>query len=148
MTFPLLSVITFLPLLGAVVILLTPSEATKKPIALVWTLATFLISLVLWINWEPGQAGMQFAEHVPWAPEFGLYYFMGVDGISLFLVLLTTFLMPIVIYYSNLYVEENVGAYLALMLALETAMIGVFLALDLVLFFVFFEFSLIPMYFL
>jgi NADH-quinone oxidoreductase subunit M len=148
MTFPLLSVITFLPLLGAVVVLLAPSDATKKPIALVWTLATFLISLLLWINWEPGQAGMQFAEHVPWAPEFGLYYFMGVDGISLLLVLLTTFLMPIVIYYSNLYVEENVGAYLALMLALETAMIGVFLALDLVLFFVFFEFSLIPMYFL
>lgn len=148
MTFPLLSVITFLPLLGAIVILLAPGEATKKPIALVWTLATFLISLLLWINWEDGQAGMQFVEYVPWAPEFGLYYFLGIDGISLFLVLLTTLLMPIAIYFSNLYVNENVGAYLALMLILETAMIGVFLALDLVLFFVFFEFSLIPMYFL
>jgi len=148
MTFPLLSVITFLPLLGAIVVLLAPNEATKKPIALVWTVATFLISSVLWINWEAGQAGMQFAEHVPWAPEFGLYYFMGIDGISLFLVLLTTLLMPITIYYSNLYVDKNVGPYLALMLLLETAMIGVFLALDLVLFFVFFEFSLIPMYFL
>ena len=63
MTFPLLSVITFLPLLGAVVVLLLPNEATKKPIALVWTVATFLISTVLWINWEPGQAGMQFADH-------------------------------------------------------------------------------------
>jgi NADH-quinone oxidoreductase subunit M len=73
---------------------------------------------------------------------------MGVDGISLFLVLLTTFLMPIVIYFSNLYVHEQVGLYMALMLILETAMIGVFLALDLVLFFIFFEFSLIPMYLL
>jgi NADH-quinone oxidoreductase subunit M len=86
MTFPLLSVITLLPLLGAIVILLAPGEATKKPIALVWTLATFLISLLLWINWEDGQAGMQFIEHLPWAPEFGIYYFLGVDGISLFLV--------------------------------------------------------------
>lgn len=146
--FPLLSIITFLPLLGALVILLAPVEAVKKPVALVWTLATFLISLLLWLNWEDGQAGMQFVEKVAWAPEFNLYYHMGVDGISLFLVLLTTFLMPIAIYFSNLYVEENVGSYLALMLLLETAMVGVFLALDLVLFFTFFEFSLIPMYFL
>ncbi|OUC07766.1 NADH dehydrogenase, partial [Litorilinea aerophila] len=73
---------------------------------------------------------------------------LGVDGISLFLVLLTTFLMPIAIYFSNLYVQEKVGTYLILMLLLETAMTGVFVALDLVLFFVFFEFSLIPMYFL
>ncbi|MEZ4870267.1 MAG: NADH-quinone oxidoreductase subunit M [Caldilineaceae bacterium] len=148
MMFPLLSIITFLPLLGALVILLAPVEAVKKPVALVWTLATFLISLLLWLNWEDGQAGMQFVEKVAWAPEFNLYYHMGVDGISLFLVLLTTFLMPIAIYFSNLYVEENVGSYLALMLLLETAMVGVFLALDLVLFFTFFEFSLIPMYFL
>ncbi len=74
MTFPLLSVITLLPVLGAIVVLLVPNEAPKKPIALVWTLATFLISLLLWINWEDGQAGMQFVEKVPWAAEFGLYY--------------------------------------------------------------------------
>jgi NADH-quinone oxidoreductase subunit M len=87
-------------------------------------------------------------EDFAWLPELGLRYHLGVDGISLFLVLLTTLLMPIALYFSNLYVHEKVGAYLALMLLLETAMIGSFVALDLVLFFVFFEFTLIPMYFL
>lgn len=148
MYFPILSIITFLPVLGAIVVLLVPGDATKKLIAFVWTLATFLISLGLWFYWDNDLAGMQFIEHFAWAPEFNLHYNMGVDGISLFLVLLTTLLMPIAVYFSNLYVEENVGAYMALMLLLETAMIGVFLALDMVLFFVFFEFSLIPMYFL
>ncbi|MEZ4679653.1 MAG: proton-conducting transporter membrane subunit [Caldilineaceae bacterium] len=117
-------------------------------VAIVWTLATFLISLGLWLYWDNANAGMQFVEQFAWAPEFNLNYVMGVDGISLFLVLLTTLLMPIAVYFSNLYVHENIGGYMALMLLLETAMIGVFLALDLVLFFVFFEFSLIPMYFL
>ena len=148
MYFPILSIITFLPVLGAIVVLLVPGDATKKLISFVWTLATFLISLGLWFYWDNTQAGMQFVEHVAWVPEFNLNYLMGVDGISLFLVLLTTLLMPIAIYFSNLYVTENIGGYMALMLLLESAMIGVFLALDLVLFFVFFEFSLIPMYFL
>ncbi len=148
MYFPILSIITFLPVLGAIVVMLVPGDATKKLITFVWTLATFLISLGLLFYWNNAQAGMQFVETFAWAPEFNLNYVMGVDGISLFLVLLTTLLMPIVIYFSNLYVKESVGGYMALMLLLETAMIGVFLALDLVLFFVFFEFSLIPMYFL
>jgi len=148
MYFPILSIITFLPLLGAIVVLLVPGDATKKLITFVWTLATFLISLGLWFYWDDSQAGMQFVEQLTWAPEFNLNYLMGVDGISLFLVLLTTLIMPIAVYFSNLYVHENVGGYMALMLLLETAMIGVFLALDLVLFFTFFEFSLIPMYFL
>jgi NADH-quinone oxidoreductase subunit M len=91
---------------------------------------------------------MQFVEDVVWFAPLGIRYALGVDGISLFLVLLTTFLMPIAVFYSVLYVEHRVGAYMALMLLLETAMIGVFVALDLVLFFVFFEASLIPMYFL
>ncbi|MCB0105821.1 MAG: NADH-quinone oxidoreductase subunit M, partial [Caldilineaceae bacterium] len=148
MYFPILSIITFLPVLGAIVVLLVPGDATKKLISFVWTLATFLISLGLWFYWDNSQAGMQFVEHIPWVPEFNLNYIMGVDGISLFLVLLTTLLMPIAVYFSNLYVNENIGGYMALMLLLESAMIGVFLALDMVLFFVFFEFSLIPMYFL
>ncbi len=148
MYFPILSIITFLPLLGAIVVLLVPGDATKKLVTFVWTLATFLISMGLWFYWDDTQAGMQFVEQVAWAPEFNLNYLMGVDGISLFLVLLTTLIMPIAVYFSNLYVHENVGGYMALMLLLETAMIGVFLALDLVLFFTFFEFSLIPMYFL
>ena len=144
----LLSILTFLPLVGVAAILLLSGERAKKWTALGFTLMTFLISLLLLVNWDSTNAGMQFEEIVPWVPNVGLMYHMGVDGISLFLVLLTTLLMPIAVYFSNLYVHERIGAYLALMLLLETAMIGTFLALDMVLFFVFFEFSLIPMYFL
>lgn len=144
----LLSIITFLPLVGAAAVALIRDEDAKKNTALATTLVTFVLSLLLWLQWDSAEAGMQFLEDVAWFPEFGMRYIMGVDGISLFLVLLTTFLMPIAIYFSNLYVHEQVGLYMALMLILETAMVGVFLALDLVLFFVFFEFSLIPMYLL
>lgn len=145
---PYLSIITFLPLLGALVVMAIAGEQQKKWVALATTLLTFLISLILWTGWQQGEAGMQFVENVAWLPELGLKYHLGVDGISVLLVLLTTFLMPITIYFSNLYVHERVGPYLALMLVLETAMVGTFVALDLVLFFAFFEFSLIPMYFL
>ena len=144
----LLSIITFLPLLGAAVILVTDKDEGKKYVALATTLLTFVVSLALIFGWQEGEAGMQFVEDFAWLPEAGFRYQMGVDGISLFLVLLTTFLMPIAIGFSNQHVTEHVGPYLALMLMLQTAMTGVFLALDLVLFFIFFEASLIPMYFL
>jgi NADH-quinone oxidoreductase subunit M len=144
----LLTVITFLPLVGAVLVTLVPSDGTKKWLALATTGGTFLVSLLLWTNWQQGEAGMQFVEEAVWFAPLGVRYALGVDGISLFLVLLTTFLMPIAVYFSMLYVHKRVGAYMALMLLLETAMLGVFLSLDLVLFFVFFEASLIPMYFL
>lgn len=144
----LLTAITFLPLFGALIVALVGSDSARKQIALITTILTFLVSLLLLVNWEDGAASMQFVEEAAWFPEFNIYYLMGVDGISLFLVLLTTLLMPIAIYFSNLYVHDQIGLYMVLMLVLETAMIGVFLALDLVLFFVFFEFSLIPMYLL
>ena len=144
----LLSIITFLPIIGAIVVGLVGGDETKKQIAFVTTLVTFVVSLLLWVGWDNANAGMQFTEDLPWFPQLGIHYLMGVDGISLFLVLLTTLLMPIAVYFSILYVHEQIGLYMVLMLLLETAMIGVFLALDLVLFFVFFEFSLIPMYLL
>ncbi|RIK44824.1 MAG: Fe-S-binding domain-containing protein [Chloroflexi bacterium] len=144
----LLSIITFLPLAGALIVALVGGDGLKKQVALAVSLLTFLVSLLLWTGWENGQAGMQFVEDFAWLPELGLRYHLGVDGISLFLVLLTTFLMPVAIYFSNLYVHERVGPYMSLMLMLETAMVGSFVALDLILFFVFFEFTLIPMYFL
>jgi NADH-quinone oxidoreductase subunit M len=144
----LLSIITFLPLLGAILVALIGGDETKKQVTLIVTLVTFVVSLLLLFNWNNQDAGMHFLESLPWLPQLGINYIMGVDGISLFLVLLTTLLMPIAVYFSNLYVKEQVGLYMVLMLILETAMIGVFLALDLVLFFVFFEFSLIPMYLL
>ena len=143
----LLSIITFLPLVGALVVLVVPGDRAKKIVALLVTLLTFLVSLLLLPNWHNGPE-MQFVESVPWFPPLSINYALGVDGISLFLVLLTTLLMPIAVYFSNLYVNKRIGAYMALMLLLETAMLGVFLSLDLVLFFVFFEASLIPMYFL
>lgn len=144
----LLSIITFLPLLGALVLLFVPGDSTKKWIALGTTLVTFLISLLLLAGWDGSNPGMQFVEDAAWLPELGLRYYLGVDGISLFLVLLTTFLMPIAVGFSAQHITEKVGAYFALMLLLQTAMTGVFVALDLILFFVFFEASLIPMYFL
>lgn len=143
----LLSIITFLPLLGALLVLLIPGDGAKKLTALGTTLVTFAVSLLLLTGWTE-MAGMQFVEEFAWMPDFDIYYRMGVDGISLWLVLLTTFLMIIAVAFSNQHVTKNVGGYMALMLMMETASIGVFLALDLVLFYVFWEFSLIPMYFL
>ncbi|RME62647.1 MAG: NADH-quinone oxidoreductase subunit M, partial [Caldilineae bacterium] len=144
----LLSIITFLPLLGALIVLFAPGDGAKKSITLVTTLVTFLVSLLLLVNWPEGAAGMVLEERYAWMPAFNINYHLGVDGISLWLVLLTTFLMPIAVGFSNQHIKEGVGAYMVLMLLLETGMIGVFLALDLVLFYVFWEFSLIPMYFL
>ena len=144
----LLSIITFLPLLGVVAVLLVPGDRWKRWVAFGVSLLTFLISLDLLLGWKAGEAGLQFEEIFAWVPEYGLTYHLGVDGISLWLVLLTTLIMPIAIYFSNLFVREQIGVYLALMLALQSAMTGVFVALDLVVFFVAFEFTLIPMYFL
>ena len=144
----LLTALIVLPLIGAAIVLLLKNQGHQKIAALSTTVLIFVLSLLLLVGWQDGYAGMQFEENLPWMPAYNLQYHLGVDGISLFLVLLTTLLMPIVIYFSNLFVKENLGSYLALMLVLQTAMTGVFVALDMVLFFFFFEMSLIPMYFL
>lgn len=145
----LLTLLTFLPLAGAIVLALVPATGGKKGIALLTTLATFAASLVLLVQWDTtAGGGMALVVQRDWFPALGLSYHLGVDGISLWLVLLTTFIMPIAVAFSNRFVTERLGQHLALMLLMETAMIGVFLALDLVLFYVFFEFTLIPMYFL
>ena len=145
---PILSAIIFLPLLGMALVLLLRGEKAMKSAALLVSLLTFVVSLALWVGWQSGEAGMQFMDTVPWAPELGINYTVGVDGISMPLVLLTTLLLPLVLLFSWDTVRDKQKTYLALLLLLETAMIGVFAALDLVLFFVFFEASLIPMYFL
>ncbi len=147
--FPLLSLITFLPLAGALILLLLPQQGRAMWVwALLVTLVTFVLSLALFFGWKMGEPGYQFVESRPWAPEIGLSYLLGVDGISLFLVLLTTFFGPIVILASWDSITERTRAYLFLMLVLETGMLGVFVALDLVLFYLFFEATLIPMYFI
>lgn len=145
---PLLSIITFLPLAGALVLLVLPGARLQKWWALGVSLATFVISCLLFVWWKAGEAGMQFVEQLPWVPQFDIQYFLGVDGLSLFLVLLTTLMTVLVLLFSWEGVEKNLKGYLALMLALEAGMVGVFVALDLVLFYIFWELTLIPMYFL
>ncbi len=147
--FDLLTIINFLPLLGAIVLFVVRSEMFRKVGALVVSLVAFVVSLFLLVDWHPAVPG-GFAHEVQfnWFPEIGLSFHLGVDGISLWLVLLTTFIMPVAVAFSNHYVTDRIGQHLILLLLMETALIGVFLALDLLLFFIFFEFTLIPMYFL
>ncbi len=146
---PLLSLITFLPAVGALGLLVIPRQRENliRGLALGISILTFLISLRLYTGFHLGSAGMQFAEEAEWIPSLGIGYKLGVDGISLFLVLLTTFLMPIVVLASN-GIQHRVKEYMVAMLVLGTGMIGVFVALDLVLFYVFWEATLIPMYFI
>ena len=148
--FPLLSLITFLPLVGALLLLFMPraSEKAIKLWALAVSLLTFAVSLLLYCYFEGGTAAMQFSESLPWISELGISYQLGVDGISLWLVLLTTFLSPLAILSSWTAVKDRLKAYMVVMLLLETGMIGVFVATDLFLFYVFWEAMLIPMYFL
>ncbi len=147
---PLLSIITFLPLLGvaAMLFLRDSDEAGRNNIrwvALWTTLVTFAISLIVMFRFNPGTADFQFVESVDWlGGKIG--YRMGIDGISMPLVILTTFLMPLCIAASWHAIEKRVKEYMIAFLVLETLMIGVFCALDLVLFYVFFEGGLIPMF--
>ncbi|MEM7774017.1 MAG: NADH-quinone oxidoreductase subunit M [Pseudomonadota bacterium] len=143
---PLLSIITFLPLVGVLFIAFLPRDATRNARwgALWTTVVTFGVSLALWINFDPTTADFQFVETRPW---FGpVQYKMGVDGISMLFVILTTFLMPLCILASWESIQTRVKEYMIAFLVLETLMIGVFCALDLFLFYLFFEAGLIPMF--
>jgi NADH-quinone oxidoreductase subunit M len=149
-TWPILSVTTFLPLVGVLFILtLRGDEETVKRnarwAALWTTIVTFAVSLVLLSRFDPGTAEFQFVEKLPWLGGFASYH-MGVDGISLPLVILTTAIMPLCIVASWLSVQVRVKEYMIAFLVLETLMIGTFCALDLVLFYLFFEGGLIPMF--
>ena len=150
---PLLSLTTFLPLAGAAIIFLIargPDEEVVKKnaryMALWTTLVTFVLSLFIWFNFEIGTAEFQFVERVDWFPGLGIGYHMGVDGISMMFVLLSTLLMPICILASWDSIQDRVKEYMISFLILETMMIGMFCALDYVLFYVFFEGVLIPMF--
>jgi NADH-quinone oxidoreductase subunit M len=145
--FPLLSVLIFLPALWAVVVALLPRERNDliRGVALLGTLSVFGLSLWLWFAFRPEAPGFQFAEQRPWVAGMGIGYHVGVDGISLPLVVLTTLLTLLAVLSSWKAIQEEVKTYMVLMLLLETAMLGVFLALDLFLFYVFWESSLIPM---
>lgn len=148
----ILSLVTYLPSAGALVLLLFPkrAETAVKSFAFAISLLAFLLSLNLVGSFDPTVAQMQFEESVPWISGAGFTasHHLGIDGISLFLVLLTTFITPLAILSSWSSVRDRLKPYMACLLMLETGMVGVFCALDLVLFYVFWEVMLIPMYFL
>ncbi len=147
---PILSTVTFLPLVGAFLILLVREDGANakrniRAIALWTTIFTFALSLLIWIGFDNADPGFQMVEKLDWL-DSGISYHMGVDGISMLFVILTTFLMPFCILASWESIDKRVKAYMVAFLLLETLMIGVFTALDIVLFYVFFEGGLIPMF--
>ena len=153
--FPILSLAIGLPLMGALLLLFVSNrvgakDALIRNLTLGVSLLTFAVTLGLWAAFDqsPAAESFQFVERAPWIPAFGIEYYLGIDGLSLMLVVLTGFLTPIALLTSWDSVEEKVKEFSIFMLVLETAMIGVFCALDLFLFYVFWDILLIPMYFL
>jgi NADH-quinone oxidoreductase subunit M len=149
----MLSLVVFLPLAGALALLAVPNRDGSRDGLIRWgalavSLASFATTLALWYQFNPDVAGFQFMERLTWMPSFGIDYLLGVDGISLMLLVLTGFLTPLALLCSWESIEEHVKAFSVLILVLETAMMGVFVALDLFLFYVFWDAMLIPMYFL
>ncbi|ACL63800.1 proton-translocating NADH-quinone oxidoreductase, chain M [Anaeromyxobacter dehalogenans 2CP-1] len=148
----LLTVVTFLPLLGALAMVLVPRDepSQHRALALVASLVTFALSLGLWFGFDasPGAPEFQFELMVPWMPTIGIGFHVGIDGVALLLFMLTTVLMPVVVLSAWKAVGDRVKEFMIALLVLESAMLGTFIALDLVLFYVFWEAMLIPMYLL
>jgi NADH-quinone oxidoreductase subunit M len=149
--FPLLSLVTFLPLAGAFIILMVRGDeetvARNARWTALWTsLITFALSLLLWTRFDQSSAEFQFVERAEWLPDFGVAYHMGVDGISVLFVLLSTLLTPLCILASWDSVKMRVREYMVAFLVLESMMVGMFCALDFVVFYIFFEAVLIPMF--
>ncbi len=148
---PLLSLVIFLPLVGVAFILLIRGEGevqnrNVRNVALWTSLATFALSILLWTNFDTTTSAFQFEEEMPWIPGFDINYHLGVDGISVFFVLLSTLLTPICVLASWETIQKHVKEYMISFLVLETFMVGMFCALDFVLFYIFFEGVLIPMF--
>src|SRR5688500_16572924 len=143
----ILHALVVLPLLGVVPVLLGP-ESSAKWTALLVTTVEFVLSLGLWWALDPSRGTLQLVSNAPWIPDWGIAYRVGIDGISLVMVLLTTLLMPISVLGSWQYITKQERGFYALMLTLTTGLVGVFIALDLFVFYVFFEVMLIPMYFI
>ena len=146
----LLSIITWLPAVGAIIILAAFKKEQSGPIkkfATAWFGLAFIVSLVL-LDYDRGLGGMQFLEDRQWIPIIGARYQMGVDGVAVLLIVLTTLLGLISALSSWKYIEKREKEYYALLLLLQTAVVGVFASMDLFLFYLFFEVGLVPMYFL
>ena len=146
----LLSLMIFIPLLGMIAVLLLPRESEElvKRVTLLFTLIPLALAIALFISYDRSTAGTQYVVNVPWIQAFNIQYHIGIDGLSVTLLLLTALLGPICVIASWRNIEKGIKAYMALFLLLETGMLGFFAALDLFLFYVFFELTLLPMYFL
>jgi NADH-quinone oxidoreductase subunit M len=145
----LLSLILFTPVVAGVILLFLPKDATRllRWFALIVSLVPLVLSVLLWVRFNPDVTGFQFEEKYNWYAAIGSSLHLGVDGLSLTMILLTTLLTPLAI-LASFSVTDRVKAYMMLFLFLESGMLGVFMALDLLLFFVFWEIGLVPMYFL
>ena len=147
---PLISVTIFLPLLGALIILLIKEDDTTGANikwAAFWTsLGTFILSCLIWIQFDDSVSGYQLVEKHSWFNDFNFNYHIGVDGISLFMIILSTFLTPFCILASWINIKKRIKEYMIAFLFLETVMIGMFSSIDILLFYIFFESVLIPMF--
>ncbi|MEA2506169.1 MAG: NADH-quinone oxidoreductase subunit [Actinomycetota bacterium] len=145
----LLNIVIFVPLVGALAVGVLPKDRIALPrlTALAVSVITFLLSVVLLIQFKTGVAGFQFVSHRQWIPQFGVGYTTGIDGVSLWMVMLTTFLMPLGV-LASWSITSRAKPYFVFLLALETGMLGVFSSIDMFLFYLFWEVVLIPMYFL
>lgn len=144
----LLTAVVFLPLLFALVIACWPTERTIRHLALGLSVVEFVVSLTILQKFDMTSSAIQLVEQYPWIDRFGITYFFGIDGISIWLVLLTTFLTPITLLGSWTSIDKRVKGFLVSMFVLQTAMLGTFLALDAIFFYLFWELSLVPMYFM
>ena len=145
----LLILTVFFPVAASLVIFVLPDDAkdTARRLALLFSLVPLVLVLVMWFNYDRVDAGIQYETMLTWFPAIGSSFHIGIDGISLAMMLLTTLLTPLAI-LASFDIEENVRTYMFLFLLMETAMLGLFASLDLIIFFIFWEFGLVPMYFL
>jgi NADH-quinone oxidoreductase subunit M len=153
MTFPILTSLVAVPVVGAILLLFVGNRNEERvglirQLALVVSLVVFALTLLMWARFDPGSPEYQFVERLDWIPAFGIQYLVGVDGISVLLIVLTAFLTPIALLSSWGSVKKKTKEFSIFVLALEAAMIGVFVSLDLFLFYVFWDAMLVPMYFL
>lgn len=144
----ILSVVVFLPLLFALGMVFWPNEKTLRPLALGLSIIEFIISLGVLARFDSTSSALQMVERYPWIERFGITYFLGIDGLSIWLIILTTFLVPIIVLGSWTSIDKRVKGFHASLFVLQTAMLGTFLAIDAIFFYLFWELSLVPMYFM
>lgn len=148
LNFPILSVTIFFPLAGAVLLFFLRNEIAIKVVALITGLINFILSLILYSRFDPNTSNFQFGEFISWIPSYNIHYVLGIDGITIFLILLTALLTPVCVLCSWTAIKERVKEFMFCLLIMETAMVGVFCSLDFILFYIFWEAMLIPMYLL